>query len=77
MIDGNLCNIRDYDADDDDLVIISSNGDVNWSDWCEGSIVGKFFDLENHSVIYIETKEDVEEFREMVLFYFTVNKGEL
>ncbi len=50
--------------------IILCNGDVNWTDWHEGSLKHDYFKFSTYGRVCIETEEQAEEFKNIVLRYY-------
>ncbi len=57
--------------------IIRWDGDVNYSGWHNGSLKHEYFKFNGDTIVKIKTKEQAEEFKEIVIDYFTKEKDTL
>ncbi len=51
-------------------VLVDENGDVNFLSWHYGGIRSRFFPYNAFESTYLETEEDVDEFKKLVIDYF-------
>ncbi len=50
--------------------IILQTGDVNWNSWHKSSLKHDYFKFSTCDIVYIETEEQAEEFKNIVISYY-------